>query len=55
LPQNKAQHGGEDATRHQGAQRAAVRGGWLEAGSGVITEEGRKVLAAREGRRQEAV
>ena len=31
--------------------RAAVRGGWLEAGTGAITEEGRKVLAAREGRR----
>lgn len=34
--------------------RAAVLGGWLETGTGAITEEGRKVLAAREGRRQDA-
>jgi hypothetical protein len=33
--------------------RAAVRGGWLEAGTGAITEAGRQLLLARE-RRDEA-
>ena len=33
--------------------RAAVRGGWLEAGTGAVTEAGRQLLLTRE-RRDEA-
>jgi hypothetical protein len=34
--------------------RAAVRGGWLEVGTGALTEEGRRVLAEHGCRRRVA-